>query len=243
MVSILPRHLDETAKRRSAPPVPEREKIVRSGAVGSLRGRNRLARLFVNHDRVPASSGDLSMRPRLSSTALALAAGLSLAGCSVYDDGYGYGGISVGYGHGGYGYYDQYYDPYWDYYAATPYWGWYDGYYYPGTGIYIYDQWRRPFRWSDRHRRYWSDRRSYWDRRGHWEGRRDWRDNWRDFRRDDRRDWRDNRRNWRDERRDWGEQRRNWHRGSGQFRRGNRGDVHRERGDNAERRRWRERSE
>ena len=137
------------------------------------------------------------MRSRFLASVLLLAAAGGLSACSTWDDGYGYGygGLSVGYGNAGY--YDPWYDPYWSYYQSNPYWGWYDGYYYPGTGIYVYDRWRRPFRWSDRHRRYWFDRRSHWDRRGHWQGRRDWRDNWRDFRRDrhdDRRDFRRERR-------------------------------------------------
>ena len=32
---------------------------------------------------------------------------------------------------------------------ATPYYGWYDDYYYPGTGIYVYDSYRRPRTWND----------------------------------------------------------------------------------------------
>jgi hypothetical protein len=142
------------------------------------------------------------MRSRLLTPVFALAAASGLAACSSYD-GYGYGGVSLGYGSAGY--YDPWYDPYWDHYNSYPYWGWYDGYYYPGSGILIYDRWRRPFRWSDRHRRYWFDRRSHWDRRGHWNGGSEWRDNWRDFRRGDRRDFRRDRR---DDRRDFRRDRR-----------------------------------
>jgi hypothetical protein len=133
--------------------------------------------------------------PRLRSTALILAASLGLSAC-VYDDGYGYGGLSVGYGSG-------YCDPYWDdcYYGYgsryrygrgyyDPYWGWYDGFYYPGSGFYVYDRFRRPFRWSDHHRRHWTDRRSHWFRNRDLsrEDRRELRENWRDFRRDRRAD-------------------------------------------------------
>ena len=132
---------------------------------------------------------------RLRPVVLALASLPALAACdSYYDDygyGYGYGGVSVGYGSG---YSNAWYDPYWSYYSSYPYWGWYNGFYYPGTGIYIYDQWQRPFRWNDGHRRFWMDRRSHWDRRGHWNGRTDWRDNWGDFRRDRRWDRDDRRR-------------------------------------------------
>ena len=68
--------------------------------------------------------------PRLRTAALALAAGLSLSAC-VYDDGYGYGGVSVGYGNAGY--YDPYYDSYGSGYGrgygyGSGYSGWYDGY-------------------------------------------------------------------------------------------------------------------
>jgi len=119
---------------------------------------------------------------RLRSALLALATLPALAACDTYYGdrgyGYGYGGVSLGFGRG---YYDPWYDPYWDHYASNPYWGWYNGFYYPGSGIFIYDRWRRPFRWSDRHRRFWMDRRSHWERRGDWNGRREWRDNWRDF--------------------------------------------------------------
>jgi len=140
----------------------------------------------------------MSRRP----LALALAAAALAGGCSTYDD-YGYGGVSVGYGDGygydgGYyddGYYDGHYDPWWNsygsYYRQRPYWGWYNGFYYPGTGFYIYDRWRRPIRWNDNHRSYWSGRHGYWRGRGDWRGdRREFRDNWWDFRRDRRRRYR-----------------------------------------------------
>lgn len=113
--------------------------------------------------------------PRIRAAALALTAGLSLSAC-VYNDGFGYGGISVGYGSAGY--YDDYYDPYFrDYYGRSsygyrPYFGWYDGFYYPGTGYYVYDRYRRPYRWNDYQRRYWLDRGRGWhgDRRSNWSG-------------------------------------------------------------------------
>jgi len=37
-----------------------------------------------------------------------------------------------------------------------PGYGWYDGYYYPGSGYYVYDQHRNAHRWSDAQRRYWE---------------------------------------------------------------------------------------
>ena len=106
-----------------------------------------------------------------------LAAALGLSGCV---GGFGYGGISAGYG-------DRYDDPYYDdpynddrYYAAS-YYGWYDDYYYPGIGFYIYDGGGSRHRWNDRHRHYWEGRR------GSWEGRRgshQARENWSGYRRD-----------------------------------------------------------
>lgn len=88
--------------------------------------------------------------------ALLMAIGAAGVGVSACTDGYGYSGVSVGYGapyYGG-GYYDGY---------GPGYWGWYGDYYYPGTGIYVYDRYRRPFRWNDDQRRYWQGRGdSYW---------------------------------------------------------------------------------
>lgn len=105
-----------------------------------------------------------------------LAATLALGACSTYD-GYGYSGVSVGYGsYGGY---------------ASPYYGWYDGFYYPGTGYYVYDRYGSRHRWGDRHRRYWESRRG--DRRV--------RDNWSDYRREARRERRQDNREWRRDRR------------------------------------------
>lgn len=98
--------------------------------------------------------------------ALIAVAALGLAGCSSYDRGYGYSRVAVG--HSNY---------------ARPYYGWYDGYYYPGTGYYVYDRSGSRYRWSDRYRGYWEARRP---------SSRSYRDNWsgyRQDRRDDRRDW------------------------------------------------------
>jgi hypothetical protein len=165
---------------------------------------------------------------RLRAAALLLASAAGLSACSYYDDGYGYGGVSVGVGYG-----DGYCDPYWDDCyrgrAYDPWYGWYGDYYYPGIGFYVYDRWGRRYRWADDHRRYWEGRRHHWrdrdwnDRRWErWEGFRG--DRWRDGRRwrDDRR-WRDGRRDGyrrhgaaddRSSRRDWHENRDDWRRGS-----------------------------
>lgn len=84
---------------------------------------------------------------------LIAAAGLGLSACT---DGYGYSGVSVGYGAAPY-YYDDYYGA-----GYAPYWGWYGDYYYPGTGYYVYDRYRRPYRWNDGQRNYWEQRRQAW---------------------------------------------------------------------------------
>ena len=105
---------------------------------------------------------------KLAGIGLALASALTLAGC--YDDGYGYGGVSVGYGSGGYYGYPGYYDYYPGYY------GWYDGFYYPGSGYYIYDRGGHRRQWDDNHRRYWEGRREAWRNHqggtggGQWQG-------------------------------------------------------------------------
>lgn len=104
---------------------------------------------------------------------LTLAAGLSLSGCAYgglglgvgYGDPYGYGaygGYDPYYGYGDYGSYGTYGgygygSPYYGGYYGSPF-GWYNNYYYPGTGYYVYDTYRRPHLWSDAQRRYWSQR-------------------------------------------------------------------------------------
>ncbi|HET7816760.1 MAG TPA: hypothetical protein VFK58_04215 [Sphingomicrobium sp.] len=111
----------------------------------------------------------------LRTATVALVAGLGLGGCAYGP--YGGLGVGVGYGNAGYGtagYGGGYCDPYYDRYCSSygyssygsPYgyspYGWHDGYYYPGTGYYVYDSYRRPYRWSDAQRRYWQDRSRYY---------------------------------------------------------------------------------
>ncbi len=60
---------------------------------------------------------------------------------------------------------------------GDPYWGWYGDYYYPGTGIYVYDRARHRHSWNDDQRNYWTGRQTGW------RGDRRWRSNWHDFRR------------------------------------------------------------
>lgn len=117
----------------------------------------------------------------LRTAALAAAAMIGLSGC-----GYNglYSGVSVGVGNG---YYDPYYSGY-GYgagygryghgYGFDPYWGWYDGFYYPGRGYYVYDRYRRAYPWTDAQRRYWNEKRTRTLAEGF---RRIATDNWEDF--------------------------------------------------------------
>lgn len=71
------------------------------------------------------------MFKRLGMAVALLGATLGVSACAT--DGYGYGGLSAGYG-GFYG------DPYYAGGIAGPAYGWYDGFYYPGTGAFVYDR-------------------------------------------------------------------------------------------------------
>lgn len=99
----------------------------------------------------------------LRTATLAAVAVIGLSGCGYNGM---YSGVSVGVGNAGY--YDPYYGGYgygagypgYGYgYGFDPYWGWNDGFYYPGTGYYVYDRYRYPHRWTDAQRRYWEQRR------------------------------------------------------------------------------------
>ena len=89
------------------------------------------------------------------------AAGLSLSACATDGAVAGPGAIASGYD-------APYYDPAacWGYgWAGTinmPYCGWYDGFFYPGSGIYVYDRNRRPHVWSDGQHEHWSGQREQW---------------------------------------------------------------------------------
>jgi hypothetical protein len=60
---------------------------------------------------------------------------------------------------------------------GEPYWGWYGDYYYPGTGVYVYDRNRNRTLWTPQQRGYWEARRSGW------RGDRHLGSNWNDFKR------------------------------------------------------------
>ena len=100
---------------------------------------------------------------RIPFISLAAAGALALGGCT-------YGGLGLGYGSdpyygGGYGYGSpsgSYYgSPYYNsgYYGGLGYgyspYGWYNNYYYPGSGYYVYDQYRRPRQMTISERQYW----------------------------------------------------------------------------------------
>ena len=114
---------------------------------------------------------------RIPFISLLAASSLALGGCA-YNGlgmglGYGYGDYGYGYGNYGYSSYGYYGSPYYSrlgygspYYGLGSYgswygspWGWYDNFYYPGTGIYVYDVYRRPYVWTDSQKRYWTTRR------------------------------------------------------------------------------------
>ena len=94
---------------------------------------------------------------------------------SAWRPGYGYDGYGGygGYGfgspyYGGYGYGSPYYGGYriwratallrrlWLWRLRLAYYGWYDNYYYPGSGYYVYDSYRRPYAMTTTQRAYWS---------------------------------------------------------------------------------------
>ncbi len=98
---------------------------------------------------------------------LIAAAGLSLGGCAYgglglgagYGDPYGYGGYGYGSPYYGYGYgspygYGGFGSPYG--YYGSPF-GWYDGYYYPGTGYYVYDRDRNRRVMTAAERQHWRE--------------------------------------------------------------------------------------
>lgn len=92
---------------------------------------------------------------RIPYISLLAAGALALSGCAYGDLGLGIGTGYGGYYGAGYGYP---YGAYGGYGYGMPYYGWYDDFYYPGTGIYVYDSYRRPHMWSDRQRNYWTSR-------------------------------------------------------------------------------------
>jgi hypothetical protein len=100
------------------------------------------------------------LTPRIRTALVVLAASAGLGACTNLGP-YGGIGVGVGTGYGGYGGYG--YDPFYagygygSGYGYNPY-GWYNGYYYPGSGYWVYDRDknRRPL--TDAERAYWNER-------------------------------------------------------------------------------------
>ena len=92
---------------------------------------------------------------RVRTAVLTVGAAIGLAACTTP---YGYGGVGVGGGYGSYGYDGYGYGYPAGAYGYQPYYGWYDGYYYPGSGYYVYDRYRNPYPW-DHYKDYWEGRR------------------------------------------------------------------------------------
>lgn len=105
------------------------------------------------------------MWKRTALIGLVLVGGAAVGACN---DGYGYSGVSVGYADA--------WDPYYGGFRADPYWGWYGGYYYPGSGIYVYDRDHHRHRWDGATRDYWRGRSGAWR-----DARRDMRPVWNDY--------------------------------------------------------------
>jgi hypothetical protein len=165
----------------------------------------------------PVQAGDLMIRASrgacrsvsmslVRKLALVAVGAIGLAGCSTYDPYYGASiGVgtryydphySYGYGnypqYGGYARYGAYGVPYGSYGANYgSYGGWNSGYYYPGTGAYVYDRQRRRYPISNAQRRHWEQQRVLRSRNPAVQ------ENYRQYRaerRDDRRDYRNERR-------------------------------------------------
>ena len=123
------------------------------------------------------------------SLALGALATATLGGC--YYDGDLYGPSYASAGVCANDYYD--YDPYaysdgygYDCYDPTDYsggfvqigfgGGWYDNYYYPGYGMWMFDNYRNRYPLRGQYLNYWGGRRAWWKHRGdrgdgHWQGR------------------------------------------------------------------------
>ena len=95
---------------------------------------------------------------RIKTALIVLAASAGLGACTNFGP---YGGVGVGVGYGspyGYGYGSGYGSPYYgNYYGGYPYFGWYDGFYYPGAGYWVYDPYGHRFPINERQSHYWSN--------------------------------------------------------------------------------------
>jgi hypothetical protein len=110
------------------------------------------------------------LTPRIRAALVVLAASAGLGACTNMGP---FGGIGVGVGSSPYGYgYGSPYgygygSPYGSYYAGYPYYGWYDGFYYPGSGYWIYDPDGNQFPITERQANYWTNvRKKFQEARG-----------------------------------------------------------------------------
>jgi hypothetical protein len=92
-----------------------------------------------------------------------IAGAVTTLGACADGYGYGYGGTSIGAGYaGGYsgplGYGGDYYGGF-----GHPGYGYYNDYYYPGAGIYVFDRGGQRRQWND-------DERGHWQHRGEYRG-------------------------------------------------------------------------
>ncbi|MGB5076493.1 MAG: hypothetical protein WBO17_03330 [Sphingorhabdus sp.] len=104
----------------------------------------------------------------LAKVAVLTAAGMSVSGCT-YDMGLGY--ASDGYGADyyecdPYGGFDSYYDcdNNLGFHNIGFGGGWYENYWYPGYGLFLFDNYGRRYPMRDNYRRYWGERRHHWYR-------------------------------------------------------------------------------
>ena len=95
--------------------------------------------------------------------------GLGLSACN-YDGGAGIGYAGNGYANcDPYGHFDSYYSCDYGYgFSNIGYGGgWHSGFYYPGYGLYLFDNYGRRHAMRSGHRRYWAERRYHWNRDRH----------------------------------------------------------------------------
>jgi hypothetical protein len=107
------------------------------------------------------------LTPRIRAALIVLAASAGLSACTSFGP-YGGIGVGVGSGYGSYGY-DPYYSGYgygspYGYYSGygsaygyDPF-GWYNGFYYPGTGYWVYDPGHNRRELTPEERAYWNAR-------------------------------------------------------------------------------------
>jgi hypothetical protein len=110
------------------------------------------------------------LNPRIKAALVVLAASAGLGACTTFGSPYGGSGVSVGLGYGspygdyGYGspYGYGYGSPYGYGYGGYPYFGWHDGFYYPGSGYWMYDPWGHQHPITREQNHFWSEQLRKW---------------------------------------------------------------------------------